>query len=157
MESSFGVKLARLTLAGLDGNEALADGGVVEELLRSIYANSLQVEFDEHSYTITEAGQATLMQDGGAEVTVKNSPDSANAGLEAGLSIKKLKMHIARADEESLLWELTLNHDFSFSSLKTPKVTHTQGENPDAVILEKLYLIEQAVGVMHTVFRQMYA
>lgn len=143
---AFGVKPKRLVPTGMEDHE-LEDSSV-EALMAKIYADSLQVDFGEHSYTVAEAGQATLMQEGGAEVTVKNAPDSANAGIASGLSIKKLRIQISRTGEDELMWTLTLNSDFTFSGMKTPKVEKATGDNADAAMLEKLYLIEQAVGVV---------
>lgn len=157
METSFGIELRRLTLAGLEEQTGLEDEQPlpVVQLLSKIYRESLSVCYDGHNYTVAEAGQATLTQDGGSEVSVKNAPESADAGLEAGYSITKLKIQISQ-EEEGLEWEFTLNSEFSFFGLKTPKIDKPEDDDPDAALLEKLYLIGVAVGVMHTLFRQMW-
>lgn len=159
----FGVTPVRLTLGGMEEHSELNEQAV-ERFMGIIYVGSLQTSFGEHSYTVSEAGQAMLTRTGedgeadGVEVMVKNAPVSTNASLEAGLTIKQMRMEISRNGDESLLWTLTLNNDFSFSSLQTPKVEKPQGaDDPDAAMLEKIYLIEHAVGIMHAVFGQMYA
>ncbi|MDR2076338.1 MAG: hypothetical protein LBP61_05340, partial [Desulfovibrio sp.] len=43
------------------------------------------------------------------------------------------------------VWEFTLNGNFAFSGLKTPHVDKPSEEDPDAALLEKLYLIEKLV------------
>lgn len=156
MEKSFEVKMERLSLAGLEKQDGLDEQRPVEQLMGKIYESSLNVSYEDAMYTVAEAGQATLAEEGGSEVTVRNAPDSANAGLEAGLSIRKLKVKILRDDEEELEWETTLDSDFNFSALKTPKV-EKEDDNPDAALLTKLYLLSVAVGVLHTLFRQMWA
>lgn len=127
----------------------------VPGLLRSLYESSRDVPFDGHTYTLAEAGQLTLLREGeenGAEVTVKNEADSARTGLETGLSIKKMKFQMERVGEEELAWEFTLDAGLRFSGLKTPRVEKQSDDDPDAVLLEKMYLLQQAVGVVRTVF-----
>lgn len=123
----------------------------VPHILQELYGASRGIPFGEHTYTLAEAGQLTLAA-GDGEVSVKNEPTSAQSGMEAGLSICKLKLEMTRVGEENLAWQFILHSDLSFSSLKTPKVEKQSNDNADAAILAKLYLIEQAVGVIHTLF-----
>lgn len=155
MASSFQVELTRLVLGGLEGKHDL-DGQSVEQFLKSIYEQPLQIEYNDKPYVATSAGHATLCQDGGCEVTVKNAPDTVpDAGLEAGMSIRKLKITLS---SDELAWELTLGQDFAFSGLKTPHVEKPKDDGePDAALLEKLYLLEQAVGAMHTLFGRQFS
>lgn len=159
----FGVTPVRLTLGGLEDQTALNEQAV-DRFMGAIYVERLQLSVGGHSCTVSEAGQAMLTRIGeddesdGVAVMVKNAPISTNASLEAGLTIKQMRMEISRNGEENLTWTLTLNSDFSFSSLQTPKIEKPQGsDEPDAALLEKIFLIEQAVGIMHAAFRQMYA
>lgn len=128
----------------------------VPVLLKSLYQQSRDVPYDGHTYALAEAGQLTLLRAGAedaAEVTVKNEADSARTGLEAGLVVTKLKLRMERIGDESLVWEFTLNAEARFLGLKTPKVEKSDEDDPDAVLLEKLYLIQQAVGVVRTLLK----
>lgn len=123
----------------------------VPHILQELYGASRNISFDGHTYSLSEAGQLTLAA-GDGEVSIKNEPASAQSGMEAGLAICKLKLEMTRIGEEDLAWQFTLQSDLSFSGLKTPKVGKKTDDGADAAILEKLYLIEQAVGVIHTLF-----
>lgn len=161
LTKSFEVTPVRMTLAGLEEIHDL-DEQNIEALMEQIYKtgmHGMQVSFDEHSYTVSEAGHAMLtsMGEDAMEVSSKNAPGTTDLSLESGMAIKKMKIAITRDGEEDLRWELILNNDFSFSQLKTPAAnSHTDDDDADAVLLEKLYLTEQAVGIMHTLFRQKF-
>lgn len=140
-EQSFGQKLEPLLTALED----------VSLILKELYRASREIPFEDHTYFLSEAGQLTLAA-GDGEVSVKNEPSSAQSGIEAGLAISKLKLEMTLRGEEDLAWQFTLHSDLCFSGLKTPKVKKSSSDVADAAILEKLYLIEQAVGVIHTLF-----
>lgn len=123
----------------------------VPHILQELYGASRNISFEGHTYSLSEAGQLTLVA-GDGEVSVKNEPTSAQSGMQAGLTICKLKLEMTRIGEENLAWQFTLNSDLSFSGVKTPKVEKKADDNGDVAILAKLYLIEQAVGVIHTLF-----
>lgn len=123
----------------------------VSHILQELYGASRNIPLDGHSYCLSEAGQLTLAA-GDGEVSVKNEPTSAQSGMQAGLTICKLKLEMTRMGEEDLAWQFTLHSNLSFSGLKTPKVEKKTDDGADAAILAKLYLIEQAVGVIHTLF-----
>lgn len=123
----------------------------VPHILQELYAASRDITFDGHTYSLAEAGQLTLAA-GDGEVSVKNEPTSAQSGMEAGLSICKLKLQMTRVGETDLEWQFTLNLDLSFSGLKTPKIEKRPDDDADAALLAKLYLLEQTVGVIHTLF-----
>lgn len=147
---SFDITPTRLTLAGLEERSDLDDQNV-ELFLRSVYESAVSVDCEDRTCTLSNAGEATLTQEDGSAVTVKNADMCANAGLEAGLAFQKLKLNLER---EGNVWELTLHANFSFSSLKTPKAEQQNDGEPDAALLEKLYLMTQAVHVVHAAFRQ---
>lgn len=76
----------------------------------------------------------------------------ARAGLRAGKKVHKAKVRIER-DEVS--WQILLDAaTLNAQGLKTPKVDTRleEGEDPDARILEKLYLIEKCTHYVDTVF-----
>jgi len=78
----------------------------------------------------------------------------ARLGLRTGKKVNKAKLRIER-DEVS--WQVLIDAaTLSLSGLKTPKVETTleEGEDPDARILEKTYLVEKCVGYLDTVYRQ---
>lgn len=75
----------------------------------------------------------------------------ARLGLKRG---KKVTQACMSLEQDSLSWQYTLKAgDFSFSGLKTPKV-NTQDDEPDAIFLEKMYLIERAFGLIDCVYTE---
>ena len=84
-----------------------------------------------------------------------DAPDSAKAGLESGLLFKSLKIRLSTMPDDELVSVFTLNSDFSFSGLKTPRIKHEKGsDDPDASFLLKMGFIEETVSAMHALFRQ---
>lgn len=77
----------------------------------------------------------------------------ARLGLKTG---KKVTRALIRMEQDSLAWQCTLKaEDFSFSALKTPKIDFQDNDDPDAIFLEKIYLLERAFGLVdatYTVF-----
>lgn len=127
----------------------------IPAIFKRIYEHSQEVCFDGHNYTVAETGQLTLGSGEGEnkiEVSVKNEHNSAQNGIDSGLSIKKILLQMTRNDEDSLVWTFVLTPDLCFASLKTPKVNNKDDAEPDSALLEKMYLIGQAVGVVHTLF-----
>jgi hypothetical protein len=139
MSNDFGVCLAPY--------EAQAD---TQRILRSIYDDQLSAAFDGHTYTLAEAGQTTLCaaDDAKRQIVAKNDRTSVDAGLTEALSFASLAV---RMECDGLEWIFSINEKLVFSSLKTPTVKK-DSVNPDGFLLEKLHLIEQAVGVVHTLF-----
>lgn len=60
--------------------------------------------------------------------------------------------------EDELVSVFTLNADFSFSGLKTPRIRRQKEEeedaDPDTDFLLKMGFIEETVTTMHSLFRQ---
>lgn len=145
MPRSFGVQIVPL--------EPQTD---VQQVLRTIYDAHIQGTFENHTYKLTDAGRVTLAgiseaDASGIEVVVKNDRTSADAGLAGGLSIAKLTICMER-ENDSLVWGFGLNGLLEFSGLKVPAAKKNKEDAQDTVLLEKLYLIEQAVGVIHNLF-----
>ncbi len=72
----------------------------------------------------------------------------ARLGLAVG---KKVNRALARIQRDAENWQVSLKaEDFSLNSLKTPKieVNQQEGDDPDAVFLEKVYLIEQCLEIL---------
>ena len=78
----------------------------------------------------------------------KNDMTSAQAGLEAGFSIDRLKINMER-DGEAFAWQFSLTPELTLLAVRTPKTEESAGE---AALLEKLYLFEQCVGAVRTLF-----
>lgn len=154
MGTAFG-ELERLYPAALSGVTSASDHPL-EDLMRDIYAESMTLPLNGKTYAIAEQGKATLARTDGPSVSVTDAPDSAQAGLESGLLIKSLKLKISTLPEDELVSVFTLNADFSFSGLKTPRIRREKGTDadPDADFLLKMGFIEETVTVMHSLFRQ---
>lgn len=163
LKTSFDMEPEELALAGLEARSAdLQEAYAVESFLSGIYGHSADVELDGHSFTVAEAGEVTLGQADGRSVTTKNEQDSVMAGLQAGLYFQKLKMTLVRADSGEQ-WTVTMDRGFRFPALKCPVVIGDDkgGEKAEATregaVLERLYLISQAVAVLHILFRKQWA
>lgn len=149
-KNSFGQELQELTYGGLEERaDALKEGLAMESFLQEIYGHSQEIVWSEHTFTVSEAGELTLQKESGETVASKNEPGSVAAGLEAGLYIRKLK--VAITDEATMEWGAVIDQDFRLH-LQTPAVEKT-ADDPDAALLEKLYLIQLAVGAVHELFR----
>ena len=75
----------------------------------------------------------------------------ARLGLATG---KKVTRALLRLEKEELAWQVMIKaEDFSFNSLKTPKVEKDDEDlDLDAQLLEKLYLMETCVDLLDTLF-----
>ena len=151
MESAFGGELERLYPIALSGTTGGSDHPL-EDLMKDIYAESMTLSLDEKTYSIAEQEKATLSRTDGPSVSVTDAPDSARAGLESGLLLTRL----SSMPEDELVSIFTLNADFSFSGLKTPRIRRQKGEDadPDTDFLLKMGFIEETVTAMHSLFRQ---
>lgn len=127
-----------------------------QRILRQIYESSAQVEWNEHAYTLTDAGQVTLAgsrDDEAVQVVVKNDKASVDAGLEADLSIVKLKICMERDSEPGFAWTFSLTEALNLSGVKTPATEKPATDNDtDAAMLEKLYLLELVAGSIGKLF-----
>lgn len=141
MPSSFGVIPRR--------RESSAD--VPQELLQ-LYNEEKTVEMNGNSYTLSYAGQMTLagleaQGENAVQVVVKNDNASADAGISSGLTISKIKLLMAR---DADTWTFNLTGSLNLLGVKTPATENKADnkEDPDAAMLEKLYLLEQVDGVV---------
>lgn len=78
----------------------------------------------------------------------------ARTGLAMG---KKVSKALIRIEADTEQWSGTIKaEDFSLSSFKTPKIDTKQeeGDDPDAVFLEKMYLLERGLGFLDSVFHE---
>ena len=78
----------------------------------------------------------------------------ARLGLINGKKVNKMLIRVERDIDE---WQATLKaEDFSFSAVKTPKVEggSSEDDDPDAVFLEKIYLLERLLGFVDELFNR---
>ena len=76
----------------------------------------------------------------------------AKTGLAMG---KKVSKALVRIESDPEQWSGTIKaEDFSLASFKTPKIETKQeeGDDPDAVFLEKMYLMERGLAFLDSVF-----
>ena len=76
----------------------------------------------------------------------------ARMGLATGKKVNKAKL---RVEKDEVSWQVLVDAaSFTLQGLKTPKVSMTleEGEDPDARILEKIYLMEKCTGYVDSVF-----
>jgi len=74
----------------------------------------------------------------------------ARLGLKTG---KKVTRALIFLEQDSINWQCTLKAaDFSFSGLKTPKVDVQDDDEPDAIFLEKIYLLERAFSLVDAIY-----
>ncbi len=77
----------------------------------------------------------------------------ARFGLATG---KKVTRALVRFEKDELSWQVSLKaEDFSCNSLRTPKIEkESDDDDPDAFILEKIYLIELCLDLLDHVYKQ---
>lgn len=74
----------------------------------------------------------------------------ARTGLKIGKKVQQAKIHIQK---DAFEWSVTLDStQLNFSAMKTPKIERNNDDDPDALILEKIYLLEQGIECIDTVF-----
>ena len=99
---------------------------------------------------VVEGGEGDAKET--ASVSGSLSPlREARFGLGTG---KKVSRALLRLEKGDMAFQLTLKaEDFSLGSLKTPKLDRQDmDEEPDALLLEKLYLMEMCVGMLDVVY-----
>lgn len=75
----------------------------------------------------------------------------ARLGLSTG---KKVTRALLRFEQNELSWQTTLKaEDFSMGTFRTPKVEHEEDDDPDAIFLEKMYLIEQCLQLFDQTYK----
>ncbi len=77
----------------------------------------------------------------------------ARFGLVTG---KKVTRAVVRFEQNDLDWQVSLRaEDLSCNSLRTPKIEkESDDDDPDAFLLEKVYLIELCLGLIDTLYAQ---
>ncbi len=105
--------------------------------------------------------QRIVVRGGEGDATETASVSGVNSALKEakmGLQIGKLVVRaLVRIEKGELDWQLTLKaEDFSLNSLKTAAVAKEDrdDDNPDALFLEKIYLIEEGLELIDDVYHQ---
>ncbi len=77
----------------------------------------------------------------------------ARLGLVTG---KKVTRAIVRFEQNDLDWQVSLKaEDLSCNSLRTPKIEkESDDDDPDAFLLEKIYLMELCLGLIDALYAQ---
>lgn len=103
-------------------------------------------------------GKMALEADGeeeGGEVTCKGAGSrlrEARFALTKSKKITQAAIRMLKGDDE---WSFTLDAAWlDFRSLKTPRVMQDVREDPDGLFYERMFLIEQPIGVVQALFSQ---
>lgn len=76
----------------------------------------------------------------------------ARLGLANG---KKVTRALVRLERDPESWQLTIRaNDFCLSSLRTPKVEKEEDDDPDAVLLEKISLVDECIELIDILFER---
>lgn len=75
----------------------------------------------------------------------------ARFGLANG---KKVTRALIRIEVDDLLFMFTLKaDDFSISGIRMPKVEQDKDDDPDAILLEKIYLLETCINIFDSLYK----
>ncbi len=75
----------------------------------------------------------------------------ARMGLTTG---KKVTRALLRLERDPEIWQVTLKAaDFTLNSLKTPKIEKDNDDDPDALFLEKVHLIESCLELVDSMYK----
>ena len=113
---------------------------------------------DGEAFTVTVEQKVSVQGGEGEarETAVCSGPmaelKEARMGLATGKKVNKVKVRI---EKDEAAWQVLLDAaTFTLQGLKTPKVDTKleEGEDPDARILEKIYLVEKCMDFVDTAF-----
>ncbi len=128
-----------------------------QRILRSIYGEGIALSVGEHHWHMAYGEQAVLAHpESNATVTAKGEQDTIDNALNAGFVIHRLQCVLTRDDDTTLEWTYAFDVKNGISGLKIPKTENTaaQADNEESLeglVLEKLYLLEQATHVLQKV------
>lgn len=99
---------------------------------------------------VVQGGQGETLET--ATVSGSLSPlREARLGLRTG---KKVTCGLVRFERDAMMWQLTIKaEDFSLGNVRTPRVEHEEDDDPDALFLEKMYLVEICLGFLDACYR----
>lgn len=126
-----------------------------------IASGSHMFQLEDGKYYSVNMEQRISVQGGdgeGVETATVNSPrgelTEAMTGLKTGKKVCRAQLRFQSDEDE---WTFTVKaEDFLFSGLKTPKIAtrDEEGDDPDAKFLEKVYLLEKAMTMFDTIFKE---
>jgi hypothetical protein len=104
--------------------------------------------FMEHR-VVVQGGEGDSLET--ASVSGALSPlREARFGLATG---KKVTRAVLRFEQEGLSWQFFLKaEDFAFSGFKMPKTERIDDDEPDALLLERIYLLERCLSLFDALY-----
>ena len=98
-------------------------------------------------------GEGDARETASVSATVESPLREARMGLNRGKKVTRALVHLSK---EELAFDVSLKaDDFSLNSLKTPKIDKTdKDDDPDALVLEKIALVETCVHLLDSLYRQ---
>ena len=94
---------------------------------------------------VVQGGEGELLETASVSGSLSQLRE-VRLGLQTG---KKVTRALVRFEKEDLAWQTTLMaEDFSLGSFRTPRVEHEKDDDPDAIFLEKLYLMEACLDLL---------
>lgn len=76
----------------------------------------------------------------------------ARLGLSVGKKVTRAQLHL---EADGLTWQLSLKaEDLSLAGFRTPPIDKDDDDDPDAVFLERLYLIETGLEKLDGAYKQ---
>lgn len=120
-----------------------------------IYDSPQSVDAAGQKYTVRMSDSETVSLAGegaGSAVNSKSAPESVEAGLALGLQIVKLHIQVEDEGAPEDACAFTMNSVFDFSGLKVPVPAKSDDDDPDAVFLERLFLVGRVVKLMADLF-----
>ena len=74
----------------------------------------------------------------------------ARFGLATGKKVTRATLNL---EQDGLRWQLSLRaEDFAVSGLKTPKTDRDDADDPDALLLERIYLMERCMALLDCLY-----
>jgi len=74
----------------------------------------------------------------------------ARVGLATGKKVTRATLNL---EQDGLRWQLSLRaEDFAVSGLKTPKTDRDDADDPDALLLERIYLMERCMALLDCLY-----
>jgi hypothetical protein len=129
---------------------------------RSETSNVFRMESDGHTgepFTVSMEQRIVVRGGEGENQETATVAGSFSPLREARLGLltgKQVVRCLVRLDKDGMDWLVTLKaEDFSINALRTPKISREDaGEDPDALFLEKMYLLELGLDMLDELFRQ---
>ena len=104
--------------------------------------------FMEHR-VVVQGGEGDALETASVSGTLSELRE-ARFGLSTG---KKVTRATLRFEQDGLSWQFFLKaEDFAFSGFKRPKTERLADDDPDALLLEHIYLLERCVGLFDALY-----